>query len=269
MLTLYNIYPSRAPYLLLVYFLSPNREIFLFDLEAIKIHSLHFKMPSPERYCDSVMAVLMLHRAGRVNVIGHSFGTITAGWFVRAYPEVVSHITLIDPVSLLLSHPEVAYNFLYRKPSTIVQWGMYIFASREITIANALRRNFWWYRNELWLEDIHPSIGVHVSLAGGDEVCNSDTVSEYVKLCQHKRQVQSCACASGCSSTHLPDVQCAAVADITMCHRDDHSHAQILMCLRSLRQLREAVLGSQRHTEKKREQELGEQILGCLDSPVC
>lgn len=238
----------------MVFFLSPDREVFLFDLDAIKIHSLNFQMQSPERYCQAVSDVLTLHKTGRVNIIGHSFGTITAGWFVRAHPEAVCHMTLIDPVSLLLAHPEVAYNFLYRPPATVVQWFMYIFASREITIANALRRNFWWYRNELWLEDVHPSIGVHVSLAGGDEVCNSRTVREYVELCVGRRQEMVKETSAACPA-----------ADITMCYRPGHSHAQILLCLASLQQLRVSVLGSQHRTEKQWEHALGDSIIGPLD----
>lgn len=58
--------------------------------------------------------------------MGHSFGSITAGWFVKANPERVSHMTLVDPVSLLLCLPDVGYTFLYRQPSTVMQWIIFL-----------------------------------------------------------------------------------------------------------------------------------------------
>lgn len=60
------------------------------------------------------MSVLEKHKLIRVSLVGHSFGSITAGWFVKRYPSAVSHLTLIDPVSLLLALPDVAHKFLYR-----------------------------------------------------------------------------------------------------------------------------------------------------------
>lgn len=201
-------------------------------------------MPSPDSYCEIVKRVFDRHNVKKVNLIGHSFGTITTGWFVKRHPSYVSHITLIDPVSLLLSQPEVAYNFLYRKPSTLIEWAIHLGASMEITIANSLRRNFWWYQNELWLEDVDLSIGIHVSLAGGDEVCNSNAVQEYVEICQKERRLLR--------EKYLNDtISNQEVADITICCRDGQSHAQVLMCYKSLGIMSEKILYGQRIVYEK------------------
>jgi hypothetical protein len=226
-------------YALLIQQLSSKRTIFLFELDGIKIHSLNFEMPSPDHYCEVVRRVLDRHQKTKVNLVGHSFGTITTGWFVTRYPSYVSHVTLIDPVSLLLSQPEVAFNFLYRKPSTLMEWGIHLAASMEITISNSLRRNFWWYQNELWLEDIDSSIGVHISLAGGDEVCNSEAVHEYILICQKERSIMREKCIDDLNTNQ-------EITDITICYRDGQSHAQVLMCMKSLGVMSEKILFGQK-----------------------
>ena len=208
-------------YIGLIQALATKRTVFLFDFEAIKLFSLSFDLPSPEEYCSSVRRVLRQHSADKVNLVGHSFGTITAAWFIDQYPELVSHVTLIDPVSLLLAHPEVAYNFLYRKPATLVEWLIYYGASQEITICNCLRRNFWWYNNVLWLEDVPSKIGVHVSLAGSDQVSRTATIEEYVRLCNESRQQRK--------EKSKTEINCSV--------REGHSHAQILVCQNSLKEL--------------------------------
>jgi pimeloyl-ACP methyl ester carboxylesterase len=184
----HGITTGWAPYALLIEYLKDNRTVLLFNLDSIQMNSLNFYMPSPEFYCHCVRSVLDLHGIQRVNLVGHSFGTITVGWFAKCCPSYTAHLTLIDPVSLLLSQPNVAYNFLYRPPVTLMQWLLYLGAASELTIAYALRRNFWWYRNQLWLEDLDPTIGVHVSLAGRDEVCDSSVVREYLMSCAKERQ---------------------------------------------------------------------------------
>jgi pimeloyl-ACP methyl ester carboxylesterase len=222
-----------------------DRPVFLFDFESIKLFSLCFDLPSPTSYSSCVKDILDLHRVTKVNVVGHSFGTITATWFVNHFPEYVSHLTLIDPVSLLLAHPEVAYNFLYRPPSTFIEWMIYYGASQEITIANCLRRNFWWYNNVLWLEDIPASIGVHVSLAGADQISRTSSIEEYIKTCSEGRRLKNEEIRKGnnestASETHgstTTNTSSPVAAEIKYSVRDGHSHAQILVCRNSLLEL--------------------------------
>lgn len=206
-------------------FFKKNRTIFLFDMECIKINSLHFEMPTAEYYSNAVQKVLDRHHVDKVNVFGHSFGTITAGWFIKNYPSYVSHVTLIDPVSLLLAHPETAFNFLYREPSTLIEWCIYLVAAQEITIAYSLRRNFWWYKNILWLEDIPSNIGVHVSLAGNDEVACAHTIRDYAEVCNTSRQTQK----ESRSDDTVMSIECSL--------REGQSHAQILICGQSIMEL--------------------------------
>lgn len=57
-----------------VIYLGGGREIFLFDLDGIKINSLSFDMLSSESYCEHVRRALDRHNVCQVSVVGHSFG---------------------------------------------------------------------------------------------------------------------------------------------------------------------------------------------------
>ena len=112
---MHGITPGWAMYMNFVESLAQkNRTVILIDLDAIKIKSLTFRMPTPNSFCADVMEILSRHGFESVSVVGHSFGSITSGWFVTRYPQAVSHLTLVDPVSLLLALPDVAHKFLYR-----------------------------------------------------------------------------------------------------------------------------------------------------------
>lgn len=52
-----------------------------------------------------------------------------------------------------LWEPYVAYNFLYRKPSTGIDILMRYFVGEEIGIATMLQRYFDWSANILWFEE--------------------------------------------------------------------------------------------------------------------
>ena len=58
-----------------------DRACILLDVDAIKIKSLNFHMVSPEELCLVTKNILRRHRFGRCSLFGHSFGTITAGFF--------------------------------------------------------------------------------------------------------------------------------------------------------------------------------------------
>jgi hypothetical protein len=101
---------------------------------------------------------------------------------------MVHHLTVVDPVSLLLGLPEVAYNFLYRPPTDIIQSFILYGASREITISHMLHRHFWWHRNICYLEDIPAHIGVVVAVSSEDPILDARSVFAYAQICEDIRQ---------------------------------------------------------------------------------
>lgn len=164
---------------------------------------------------------------------------------MSAHPELVCNITLIDPVSLLLALPDVAYNFLYRKPSTMMEYIIYFTASREITISHTLHRNFWWYNNVLWLEDVDPSVGVVVALSGQDEILNAETVREYVQICRRKRL--SKFHDNACHSETVGLAAAAPIAPITEIFWPGFSHGEFCLYPASQRDLVASIVHNEKH----------------------
>lgn len=203
-----------------------DRDVFLIDLDCTKIKSLVFAMPSPEHHADCVAAILARHGVKRASIIGHSFGSIAAAWFVKRHVDMVAHISLLDPVSLLLFFPEVSYAFLYRFPSTLVEWIIYLVAAQEITISHTLYRNFWWYNNLIWLEDLPSDVGVIVGLSGNDEVNNAATLMEYVGKCRDERQLAQTQAQAQPVSVHA---SCVVSAPIEAVYWPGFSHGQVLV----------------------------------------
>ncbi|WKT54124.1 hypothetical protein QSH57_004708 [Fusarium oxysporum f. sp. vasinfectum] len=109
------------------------------------------------------------------------YGSVVAAQLIRS-PEVSQHIgpaLFIDPVSFLLHLPEVAYNFICRRPSQPNEYLLSYFGSKDIGIAHTLFRRFFWADNLLWKEDIrdHP---VTVVLAGRDSVIDTKAIRAYL-----------------------------------------------------------------------------------------
>jgi pimeloyl-ACP methyl ester carboxylesterase len=182
----HGITPGWLVYLPSVFAIIGCRPTLLIDLDAIKINSLVFDMPTESDFVDGVTNAIDLHfgTAAKVSIVGHSFGTISSTWFLRHKSCRVAHLTLIDPVSLLLGLPDVAHNFLHKVPDSIIKLIMRLMASREITVSNMLHRHFWWYNNILILEDLPPGINVVIGLPGKDEIANNRVVLDYVRLLQ-------------------------------------------------------------------------------------
>jgi len=115
-------------------------------------------------------------------LMGHSVGTCPITWCLRAFPESVEKIFLLDPVTLLLSNHDVAVNFLYRKSyKTISEIVIDLFASKEMFTRTFLGRHFFWFRNELWLEDVPGHVETTILIAGKDEIVNGESVRRLVE----------------------------------------------------------------------------------------
>ena len=125
---------------------------------------------------DGVELAIRRHfpNSEKIVVMGHSIGSCPCTWLIRAMPSKISTLILLDPVTLFLSHHDVAVNFLHRKRySSLNEMVIDLFASTEVFVQNFLRRQFFWYRNELWIEDIPPHIKTTIVLSGKDAIVNA------------------------------------------------------------------------------------------------
>lgn len=89
-------------------------------------------------------------------LVSHSYGSVLTTHAIRD-PGLAPHVrgvVLIDPVTLLLHLPNVAYNFTRRPPRTANEWQLWFFASMDVSVAEGLGRHFWWRDNEVWKEEL-------------------------------------------------------------------------------------------------------------------
>lgn len=240
-LILHGISPGWSIYyqLIRIFSTDPHRSILLVDLDAVKVKSMFFFMPSVQQFSTSVRAILRRHNIDKVSLVGHSFGSITTAWLVQQAPDIIYHITLLDPVSVLLFLPDAAAKLIYGVPKTWMQYFLYYFVAREITISYALRRNFVWHQNILWVENIPCNVGVVMGLAMEDEITNPPLQAVYLQNCQQAR--------SRLATSNGKPVVCP----LEVVCWDGFSHAQIMASPELLRKFYETVLDSERHCLKE------------------
>ena len=99
-------------------------------------------------------------------------------------PTLSQQITatlLVDPITFLLHHPSVAYNFLYRCPKRANEWQLWYFASRDPDIARMLGRHFFWNECIMWKEDLDGGKGaLGVVLSEDDQIVDAKAVRKYL-----------------------------------------------------------------------------------------
>ena len=91
-----------------------DRACYLFSNPAVTM-CCHLIPPTEEETIAGVLEAVYHHTPDRKLVIaGHSLGSCSVTWLARAIPHLVSTVLLVDPVTLFLSHPAVAVNFVYK-----------------------------------------------------------------------------------------------------------------------------------------------------------
>lgn len=140
---------------------------------------------------------------------------MVVSWLLRLLPHRVSSVSFIDPVTFLLFLPNVCINFVYARPRMfdLRAWVIHYFAKREMNTAITLSRHFYWYQNDLWIEDLDDSMKVMVCLAGQDMIVPSGAVKQY--LSQH-----------ACSSTE---------SRLQLLYMEDFHHAGFIFNLSAIK----------------------------------
>ncbi|TWU77469.1 hypothetical protein ED733_006968 [Metarhizium rileyi] len=123
--------------------------------------SISFRLTDPPPRKDDLlnMVVKILdHHKGweRFMLVSHSYGSVPTTHMLRS-PSLrsrIKSIVLIDPVTILLHLPNVAYNFTRRTPRRANEWQLWYFASTDLGVALCLGRHFFWRENILWKGDL-------------------------------------------------------------------------------------------------------------------
>ncbi|KAJ9137642.1 Alpha beta hydrolase fold family [Coniochaeta hoffmannii] len=132
-----------------------------------------------EAFVEELRTILAAHAPDWLDngfvLVSHSYGSVLTTHIIRD-PDLAPHvrgIVLIDPVTLLLHLPDVAYNFTRRPPKTANEWQLWFFASMDAGVAEGLGRHFFWRENEVWKEELVGGSGSPVKAASNGRVTRS------------------------------------------------------------------------------------------------
>lgn len=163
-----------------------GRSVFLVSLPHISMR-IQEDVPSKGEMVASISDMLASWGNASAHFVGHSFGSIVLAWMIKEAPSLVSFVTFVDPVCFLLIKPDVCYNFMYRAPQTPTQLLTHYFVARELYIAHSLSRNFFWYQNLLWPEEV--TMPALVVLSGFDSIVPAHSVRRYLMAYKHKHEL--------------------------------------------------------------------------------
>lgn len=167
---------------------SGGRGFFLVSLPHISTR-IKEDVPSSAEVVACLSDMLASWGEPRAHFVGHSFGSLLLAWMVRTRPDLVSMTTFIDPVCFLLVKPDVCYNFMYRRPATPTQLLIHYFLARELYIAHSLSRNFFWFQNLLWPEEL--SMPALVVLGGQDSIVPAHSIRRYLAAFKQRLRVDT------------------------------------------------------------------------------
>lgn len=166
---------------------------------AIEIMPVSFRLThtalGKDEMCEEIQAIIKHHGLVRPVLVSHSYGTVISTQLLKS-PKLASQIgsiVLIDPISILLHLPDVAYNFTRRKPKRANEHQLYYFASMDMGVSHSLSRCFFWSENVLWKSDIGDR-AVTVSLAERDLIVDTEAVGSY--LTKHDEKTAACQIGS-------------------------------------------------------------------------
>lgn len=139
-----------------------------------------------EEFIKQVTAILDAHGYDKFVLASHSYGSVFSTYMLThdVLASRISATVLIDPVTILLHMPDVAFNFTVREPKTANEWQLWYFASKDPGTSHTLGRHFFWNENCLWRSRIKELIdgGMRftVSLASRDLIVATSAVAQYL-----------------------------------------------------------------------------------------
>lgn len=139
-----------------------------------------------EAFISQITAILGAHDYSNFVLASHSYGSVFSTYMLThdALASRIRATVLVDPVTILLHMPDVAFNFTVRQPKTANEWQLWYFASKDPGTAHTLGRHFFWNENCLWKSRIEELVerGMRftVSLASRDLIVDTSAVAQYL-----------------------------------------------------------------------------------------
>ncbi|KAK5170582.1 uncharacterized protein LTR77_005170 [Saxophila tyrrhenica] len=157
---------------------------------AIEILQVSSRITTPmlrrEEFLRQLTEILDYNGYDRFVMASHSYGSVLATHIFRHKPLAsrVSSALFIDPVTVLLHMPDVAYNFTVRPPRHTNEWQLWYFGSKDPGVATTLGRHFFWHENLLWrdriMELVDSGTRITASLASKDLIVDTESVGTYL-----------------------------------------------------------------------------------------
>ncbi|KAI4283475.1 MAG: hypothetical protein L6R38_002117 [Xanthoria sp. 2 TBL-2021] len=150
------------------------------EIMPISFRLTHAALDSDEMKSE-ILKIVLSHGWTQFVLVAHSYGSVIAKHLLHdeKTSSMIGAVLLIDPVSILLHLPDVAYNFTCRQPVEANEHQLYYFASMDMGVAHALSRRFFWQDNILWKNELDGR-RVTVVLAGRDLIVNTQAVGRYL-----------------------------------------------------------------------------------------
>lgn len=162
---------------------DPNEQV---GIIAIEIMPVSFRIThnalGRQEICAEIDQIVSHHFPDQKFIlVSHSYGTVISTHLLKtpSIAERIGPVVLIDPVSILLHLPDVAFNFTRRQPKRANEHQLYYFASMDMGVSHTLARHFFWNENVLWKKDLG-SRKVTVSLGGRDLIVDTEAVGRYL-----------------------------------------------------------------------------------------
>jgi pimeloyl-ACP methyl ester carboxylesterase len=166
---------------------------------AIEFLPVSFRLtpPPPDKmeFVRQMTSILDHHEWKNFSVVSHSYGSVLTTHMLSqpSMRERISSVVLIDPVTIGLHLPDVAFNFTRRLPRRANEWQLWYFASTDPGVALCLGRYFFWQQNIIWKEELLAMAGtrndepaeekckIAVCLSGRDLIVDTAAVAHYLE----------------------------------------------------------------------------------------
>lgn len=162
-------------------------EVGILAIEILEVSSrLTTGILHREEFLQQLTQVLDYNGYQRFVLASHSYGSVPSTHILNHGPlaKRVAGTLFIDPVTILLHMPDVAYNFTVRKPKYTNEWQLWYFASKDPGVAHTLGRHFFWSQNVLWrdriMELVNNGMKMTASLASKDLIVDTQAVGMYL-----------------------------------------------------------------------------------------
>lgn len=153
---LHGIGIGLHPYLPFLASLPATSPIMALEILPISMRLTITDILARPEFLHQVKQILQHHGIDQFVLVSHSYGSVLTTHILHdaELSAQVSGVVLVDPVTLLLHLPNVAYNFTRRFPRTANEWQLWYLASMDPGIALVLGRHFFWRENIIWKDEL-------------------------------------------------------------------------------------------------------------------